>query len=242
MGNFLYQEAKEKILALIEEGIFKPNQKFMTERELAEKLGYNRMTIKKAMNALVEDGVLEKRRGAGTFLTEYGHSSRFNIGDKSPISLTQGIRTKGMTSSSFVESFQLIYYTPKLMEIFPEYYEFFELIRIREADGKPVSIQYAYFPFRLFKDAHRYNFSQFSLYDYMEYKNKRPVKFKKKLAAFRVEDEELFSKINARAGEYILRFEYYGYTAHDELVEYTEAFFDPNQINFTTEIERELVL
>ena len=237
MGKFLYLEAKRKIVEMIQGGDFGSNDKILSERELADILGYSRMTVKKAIGSLVEDGVLYKKRGAGTFLSNEGHSNRFEVGDESPLSLTQGIRIKGMESSSFVESFKLVYDDPELMAVFPEYFEFFELIRVREANEDKVSLQIAYFPFRLFKDAHRYDFGSFSLYDYMEYKNKRPVKFKKQLYASRVEDEKQFSKINMRPGEYVLCIEYCGYTDQNELVEYTKSFFNPEKITFNVETD-----
>lgn len=238
MGKFLYQEAKEEIIKLIQSGLFKPNEKIMTERELSSLLGFNRMTIKKAISSLVEDGVLFKRRGSGTFLLGNVTSNRFEIGDEAPVSLSQGIMVRGMSSSSFVESFKLVYDLPDLMAIFSDYFEFFELIRVREADNEAVSIQRAYFPFRLFKDAHRYDFSQFSLYDYMEYKNKRPIKFRKRFFAKRVENDQILEKLGARPGEYVLCIEYLGYTEQDELVEYTQSFFDPEKVNLAIETKR----
>ncbi|MBO0453511.1 GntR family transcriptional regulator [Candidatus Enterococcus murrayae] len=238
MGKFLYQEAKEEIIKLIQSGSFKPNEKIMTERELSSLLGFNRMTVKKAIASLVEDGVLFKKRGSGTFLLGDIASNRFEIGDEAPVSLSQGIMVKRMSSSSFVESFKLVYDLPDLMEIFDDYFEFFELIRVREANNEVVSIQRAYFPFRLFKDAHRYDFSQFSLYDYMEYKNKRPTKFSKRFFAKRVENDELLEKLGACSGEYVVCIEYLGYTDQNELVEYTQSFFDPEKVNLAIETKR----
>lgn len=117
MGKFLYLEAKRKIVEMIQGGDFGSNDKILSERELADILGYSRMTVKKAIGSLVEDGVLYKKRGAGTFLSNEGHSNRFEVGDESPLSLTQGIRIKGMESSSFVESFKLVYDDPELMAV-----------------------------------------------------------------------------------------------------------------------------
>lgn len=48
-------------------------------------------------------------------------------------------------------------------------------------------------------------------------------------------------KIGARAGEYVLCIEYLGYTEQNELVEYTQSFFDSNKVNLAIEIPRWLV-
>ena len=68
MGNFLYTAAKEKIISLIENNQIKGNQRLPSERILAQKLGFSRMTIKKAITSLVEDHVLTRRPGDGTYL------------------------------------------------------------------------------------------------------------------------------------------------------------------------------
>ena len=53
MGKFLYLEAKRKIVEMIQGGDFGSNDKILSERELADILGYSRMTVKKAIGSLV---------------------------------------------------------------------------------------------------------------------------------------------------------------------------------------------
>ncbi len=48
MGKFLYLEAKRKIVEMIQGGDFGSNDKILSERELADILGYSRMTVKKS--------------------------------------------------------------------------------------------------------------------------------------------------------------------------------------------------
>ena len=42
---------------------------FPSERDLAEKFQVSRMTLRQAITLLVEEGVLERRVGSGTFIT-----------------------------------------------------------------------------------------------------------------------------------------------------------------------------
>ncbi|MFR3402347.1 MAG: GntR family transcriptional regulator [Blautia faecis] len=46
----------------MKEGIYKANQKIPTELELSEKYQISRMTVRKALAELVEEGVLAKNR------------------------------------------------------------------------------------------------------------------------------------------------------------------------------------
>ena len=236
MGNFLYVAAKEKIISLIENNKIKLNQRLPSERTLSKQLGFSRMTIKRALNSLVEDHVLTRRPGDGTYLLHEKYTGRIDTGDDSPWSLSQTIKIKGGIPSSETKSFKLVYDIPLLTDIFPKYTEFYELIRIRKFDDIPFSIQKSYFPFRLFEDAHRYDFSKISLYDYMGFKNLRPDLFHQKIKTCTLDSDPLLNNFNIDSNKLILDVEYLGYTRPDCLVEYTQSYFDSDQVDFRIEI------
>ncbi len=68
-GTF-HQRLIEALRALIREGDFTPGSQFLTEREIAERFNTSRPTANKALSSLVSQGLLEVRRGAGTFVRE----------------------------------------------------------------------------------------------------------------------------------------------------------------------------
>lgn len=68
-GTF-HQQLIEKLRALIREGDFVPGSQFLTERQIAERFKTSRPTANKALSSLVSQGLLEVRRGAGTFVRE----------------------------------------------------------------------------------------------------------------------------------------------------------------------------
>ena len=47
----------------------KSGERLPSERDLAEKFQVSRMTLRQAITLLVEEGVLERRVGSGTFIT-----------------------------------------------------------------------------------------------------------------------------------------------------------------------------
>lgn len=65
-----HQHLVEKLRILIRGGSFVPGAKFLTERKIAERFGTSRPTANKALSSLVSAGLLEVRRGAGTFVRE----------------------------------------------------------------------------------------------------------------------------------------------------------------------------
>lgn len=68
-GTF-HQQLIQKLRALITGRKFPPGAQFLTEREIAGRFDTSRPTANKALSSLVSEGLLEVRRGAGTFVRE----------------------------------------------------------------------------------------------------------------------------------------------------------------------------
>lgn len=66
----VYQQLNELLQQLIRKGEFTPGQQFLTEREISERFGVSRVTANKALSHLVVAGVLEFRKGVGTFVRD----------------------------------------------------------------------------------------------------------------------------------------------------------------------------
>ncbi|MFZ5966070.1 MAG: FadR/GntR family transcriptional regulator [Bacillota bacterium] len=66
----VYEQIVEQIKELIRHGDLKPGDKLMSERELSDKLGVSRTSVREALSALDFLGILESRHGEGTFISE----------------------------------------------------------------------------------------------------------------------------------------------------------------------------
>lgn len=66
----LFQSVATQISALIEEGAYPPGTRLPGERELAEKLGVSRVTIREAEIALQAVGRLEIKTGSGVYVSQ----------------------------------------------------------------------------------------------------------------------------------------------------------------------------
>jgi DNA-binding LacI/PurR family transcriptional regulator len=66
----LYHRIKEELRASIERREYAPNTPFITQRELCERYGVSSTTAIRALNDLVAEGILVRRRGQGTFVAE----------------------------------------------------------------------------------------------------------------------------------------------------------------------------
>ncbi|MDD2422403.1 MAG: GntR family transcriptional regulator, partial [Heliobacteriaceae bacterium] len=71
----IYEEIVEQLRALIAKGNLMPGDKLPSERELSERLGVSRASVREALTALEVMGILDVRPGDGTFVRETNQSS-----------------------------------------------------------------------------------------------------------------------------------------------------------------------
>ena len=86
-------EARERVLGLIEElGI---GDAIPSERQLSADLGMSRLTVRAALDDLVRDGYLVRKRGSGTFVSEPKIAQELTM-----TSFTEDMRRRGMVPGS----------------------------------------------------------------------------------------------------------------------------------------------
>jgi DNA-binding LacI/PurR family transcriptional regulator len=66
----LYEQVCDHIIQEIASGRLRPGDRLPTEQEYATSFGVSRITIRRAMSRLQRDGLIERFRGKGTFVTE----------------------------------------------------------------------------------------------------------------------------------------------------------------------------
>ena len=67
----LYQQLVDSIKEQIQSGKIKEGDKLMTEQELSEVYNVSRITVRKAMELLSDEGIVVKKQGIGTFVEFY---------------------------------------------------------------------------------------------------------------------------------------------------------------------------
>ena len=72
-NNVLSVHAAEQITDMLTRGRFQPGDKMPGEPELSRELGVSRTTLREAIRVLTTRGILEVRRGVGTFVTRSEH-------------------------------------------------------------------------------------------------------------------------------------------------------------------------
>jgi GntR family transcriptional regulator len=87
------REARERVLDMVER--LEIGQAIPSERQLSADLGFSRPTVRAALDELVREGYLIRRRGAGTFVSEPKIAQELTM-----TSFTDDIRRRGMSPGS----------------------------------------------------------------------------------------------------------------------------------------------
>jgi len=66
-----YEQIAYEVRKQILNGTYKPNQQLPLERDMEQTFDASRTTVKKAIDILVQEGYVVKRRGAGTFVKDF---------------------------------------------------------------------------------------------------------------------------------------------------------------------------
>ena len=142
MSENKFASLEKKILTRIKDGAYPPGQPIPSERLLAESEGMSRMTVRQAISDLVQQGVLFRQQGRGTFVS----ANKFT--ENNLMSFSRAIANKGKTPSTQVLSFSLA-----STEDFPDIeallgeQKVYVSKRLRLADDIPVAVETVYIPF-----------------------------------------------------------------------------------------------
>jgi GntR family transcriptional regulator len=67
----LYRQVYDSLVRQIADGAWRPGEALPSEQALASKLGVSQGTVRKALDSLVVEQLIERRQGKGTFIAEH---------------------------------------------------------------------------------------------------------------------------------------------------------------------------
>lgn len=148
----LYEQLKVMLQELIGSDDYKVEDKFLSERQICERFDVSRATANKAMSVLLSEGILEFRKGIGTFIV---NQSPIDKHFHENLSFTNKTLAMGQKPSTKI----LDFYQTTAGEINPSIMVRLGISkgehitvakRLRLADNKPVIIECHYFRARFF--------------------------------------------------------------------------------------------
>lgn len=209
-----------------------PQDALPTERDLADQLGVSRITIRKAIGALVDEGLLHRRQGAGTFVA--GGTGRIEKSFSKISSFSDDMKARGLKPDSEWLGKASGSVTPEeslnmgLSPGTPVY----RFNRIRYADDMPMALEYSTIDASCLPSIDAVDVS---LYNALEQTGFRPTRALQRLRAI-VFDGAKADLLKMEAGSAGLLIERRGFLKNGRLIELTTSYYRGDAYDFLAEL------
>lgn len=216
----IYLRVRRTVLDRITTGVYPVGSMMPSENELAQEFNTTRLTIRAAIDALVERGMVRRVQGKGAFVAGpvtgvacrhrgFRGSTRSDCAEPTVRVLSQSVREAGPYYAYIfgIEPDDLLYVVRRLNSV----------------DGKPVAIERTMIPLALFPGIEDVDISVFSLYETYEMLGHRVALAQEKLdiEALGARDAAL---LDTEPGDLVLSLECISY--HDDMrpIEYAISY------------------
>lgn len=164
----LYVQLSDYLRHQIQTGVVKPGDKMIGENDLVEALGISRTTVRLALDRLVEEELIVRFRGRGSFIAEPRLKRNINY----LYNFTENIKAAGAQPSSKVLRSEVRDAPEKLRQILQlstSDPKIFLLERLRFADQEPLIVEKTRIPYYLCPGIEKFDFTNASLYSVLQY-------------------------------------------------------------------------
>jgi len=225
----LYLQLQRALREAIEKRVLSPEDALPSERQLAADLGISRITVRKAIEGLIDEGLLVSRQGSGNFV---GHRIDKNFAKLT--SFSEDMRARGRTPRTVWLKRAAGTVTPEeaLKLALSPGTEVFRFQRVRLADDEPMAIEHCTVVATCLTSLDTVSDS---LYEALERQGCRPVRALQRLRALLL-DEEKARLLQAQPGDAGLLVERLGYLRDGRAVELSQSFYRGDTYDFVAEL------
>ncbi|SDD96399.1 GntR family transcriptional regulator [Paenibacillus sp. UNCCL117] len=226
----LYVQLTEHFRSMLETGELQPGERFPAELELVKHYGVARITVRTAIAELVQDGMLVRRQGKGTFVAEHKIDRELvNVA-----SFTERMNSRGLRAGSRIISMKTVKAagkTARLLGIM-EGDAVIEIVRLRLSNEVPVALETSSLPADRYPGMEEGDLAEQSLYHLLDSKyGIRPAHSSKTLEMARAESREarLLGVKNAAA---LFLLTAVVYSEDNRVMEYVHTLFRADRFRF----------
>lgn len=218
--------AAEILAGRLRQGVVLPG-----ERVFAEALGISRVTLRKALEGLVADGLLDRRQGARTAVAARVEKALFGL-----TSFSEDMRSRGLTPGYRWIDKALVRPSPdEMMALGVSAATLvWRLERVRTADGRPLAREISTVP-KVFLDSAEA--IDGSLYEALARRDAHPVRALQRLRAT-VATAADATALDCRAGTPVLAIQRRCFLGDGRIVEVSESRYRGDVYDFVVELTR----
>jgi GntR family transcriptional regulator len=236
-----YQQLKRLIVEQIDRDALQPGDLLPSEAELCERYDVSRTVVRQAVGDLVNEGLLHRMRGKGTFVARPKLSEQFM---ESTVGFFEDLTTRGHTVVSQVLSLDLVEAGSRVAESLgvAEKTPCIELVRLRSVNDQVVAFTKSYINSssqELFDDLRRADLTTTSLYRVLEERWDMRIELgHRSLEAIKAKGM-LARLLQIRSGEPVLYIESVGRDASGRALEYFQAWHRADRTRLEMNVVRD---
>jgi GntR family transcriptional regulator len=226
------RETRERVLELIES--LAVGDAIPSERQLGVDLSVSRLTVRAALDQLVREGYLVRRRGAGTFVAE----PKVQKGTIDITSFSDDMRARGLTPGSRTLELREIPAGARLgriLHVSPSE-PVVAVKRLRLADGEPMAIELLHVRASLVPGLTAHDHERHSFYELLVARYELSIVGGTQTVEPTVTSEEESKTLGVPLHSPALLFERVTRSAGGEVVEYTSSTYRGDRYRLVTEI------
>ena len=238
----LYLQVKEGlelwIMTKLGDGSLSQGDRLPSENELSEALNVSNITVKRSLDELRRQGLIQRIQGRGTFVTG---QNRLTFDLPRMFSLTSFTEESGMRPARKILEMSEHAATPAVAQVLrlPARARAIRLVRLRLVDQMPVAVDTSYLPVKPFPDLIHVYRDGLSLYELMDQRYRhRIVKAHDSLEPTLIQPFES-RVLEVPSGTLGISVERIGYDAHDRPFEFTTMVFRGDLCTFSIDYVKE---
>ncbi|MEM9579326.1 MAG: GntR family transcriptional regulator [Pseudomonadota bacterium] len=227
-----YLQLRRRLSEGVDNGLLKAGSSLPPEREIAAITDMSRVTVRKAIQALAEDGIIVQKQGSGSFVASDAPQIEQSLSRLT--SFSEDMSRRGMASSSVWLERGVFMPSPDevlALALAPDA-SVSRIGRLRIADDKPMAIERASLSTDMLPNP---LIVETSLYDVLEQSGHRPVRALQKISAINL-GEDNARLLGVTPGEAGLRIERTSYLPDGRVVEFTQSIYRGDAYNFVAEL------
>lgn len=227
-----YFQLRQRLNEGVSQGVLAPGTPLPPEREIASITDFSRVTVRKAIQSLADEGTIIQKQGSGSFVASKPERIEQKLSRLT--SFSEDMTRRGKTSTSRWLERGLYMPSPDEMTSLGLSSDdsVARLIRLRLADGEPMAIEQASLPTDILPNP---LIVETSLYEVLERDGHRPVRALQKISAINLpeRDAELLAIAPGNAG---LKIERTSYLENGRVAEFTQSVYRGDAYNFVAEL------
>jgi GntR family transcriptional regulator len=234
IGVPLYRQIQADLRDRIQRGDLAPGDRLETEQELMARYEVSRATVRQALGGLVNDGLVEIRRGLGTYVRRGAMEHRLG----GFYSYSREIERHGLRPGTRVRGLRVEpagKHVAAALELEPGE-PVVALARIRLADDEALVTETSYLPAARFPGLERIDFRQRSLYDTLTSQfDVRPLRARETFEPVLLSAEEA-AQLGVVPGGPALRVERTTFDGDGNVIEYCRSTVRADRYHYSVEL------